>query len=327
MSRLFLILATAFSFLLTGPGSAAEPRTLKMATIAPSLSQAITMATFANIVTQNLDNIKIEVASGGAGTLHQLEMGRGNLDLAMTSPVTYNLMAEGRVMYANQADAPDAAQNVRLIMWFPYGQHHFTVRADSDIQTLDDLEGASVFLGPQGGGAYNTARGWIKATTNLEVGTDYEAIKASWQTGFQAFLDGKIDVYDSGCLDPCGQFLQLSETEKFRFLGPRDASGAAVDKYLGAFRYRENIPAGAYKGQMNTDAVTSVNVSVGVAVRADLDDETVYQITKAFWDNLEQVTSEAPWAKALNIPYAVAKRGKIELHPGAQRYYKEIGAL
>lgn len=173
----------------------------------------------------------------------------------------------------------------------------------------------------------NIARGWIKATTGLEVGTDYEAIKASWQTGFQAFLDGKIDFYDSGCLDPCGQFLQLSETEKFRFLGSRDASGAAVDKYLGAFRCRENIPAGAYKGQMNTDAVTSVNVSVGVAARADLDDETVYQITKGFWDNLDQVTSEAPWAKALNIPYAVAKRGKIELHPGAQCYYKEIGAL
>ena len=173
----------------------------------------------------------------------------------------------------------------------------------------------------------NIARGWIKPRQAWRSAQTTRLIKASWQTGFQAFLDGKIDVYDSGCLDPCEQFLQLTETEKFCFLGPRDASGAAVDKYLGAFRYREDIPTGAYKGQMNDTPVTSVNVSVGVAVRADLDDETVYQITKVFWDNLDPVTSEAPWAKALNIPYAVAKRGKIELHPGARRYYKEIGAL
>ena len=325
MSRLFLTLAATL-FLSISLG-AAEARTLKMATIAPSLSQAITMATFANVVTQNLDGMNIEVASGGAATLHQLEVGRGNLDLAMTSTSIYDLMAEGRAMYAKQADAPEIAKNVRLLMWFPYGQYHFAVRADSDIQTLDDLEGASVFLGPQGGGGYNTARGWIKATTGLEVGQDYEAIKANWQTGFQAFLDGKVDVYVNGCLDPCNQFLQLAETENFRFLGPEDATGPAVDKHLGAYRYRENIPAGTYKGQMNESPVTSINTSVGIAVRADLDDETVYNMTKVFWDNLDQITSDAPWAKALSIPYAVKKRSKIELHPGAARYYKEIGAL
>ena len=62
-------------------------------------------------------------------------------------------------------------------------------------------------------------------------------------------------------------------------------------------------------------------------VRADLDDETVYQMTKTFWDNIEQVTSEAPWAKALNIDFAASQRGLMQLHPGAERYYREVGAL
>lgn len=304
-----------------------EDVTLKMATIAPSLGQAVTMATFANVVTDNLDDVSIEVSGGGAATVHMMEVARGNLDLSMTSPVVYNLMAGGKAMYANQADAPELSENLSLLMWFPYGAYHFAVRADSDIEFLDDIEGASVFLGPQGGGAYNASRGWIEATTGLVVGEDYDAIKANWQTGFQAFMDGKIDVYVNGCLDPCGNFIQFTETEDIRFLGPDSDQGEAVEKFLGKWRYRGEIPAGLYDGQKNEASVISFDTAVGIAVRADLDEETVYQVTKIFWDNIEQVTSNAPWANALDVNFAASKRGLMELHPGAARYYKEVGAM
>ena len=305
----------------------AQETTLKMATIAPSLGQAVTMATFANVVTDNLDNISIEVSGGGAATVHMMEVARGNLDMSMTSPVVYNLMAAGKAMYAKQAEAPELSKNLSLLMWFPYGAYHFAVRADSDIEVLDDLEGASVFLGPQGGGAYNAARGWIESTTGLVAGEDYDAIKANWQTGFQAFLDGKIDVYVNGCLDPCGNFIQFTETEDLRFIGPEDDQGEAVEKFLGKWRYRGNIEPGLYGGQKNEDTVISFDTAVGIGVRGDLDEETVYLLTKTFWDNIEQVTSDAPWAKALDINFAASKRGLMELHPGAARYYKEVGAL
>lgn len=319
-----LAIAASAAMIWAAPAQAQE--TLKMATIAPSLGQAITMATFANIVTDNLDDVEIEVSGGGAATLHMMEVARGNLDMSMTSPVIYNLMSAGKAMYAKEPEAPELAKNYKLLMWFPYGQYHFAVRGDSDIQVLDDIEGASVFLGPQGGGAYNAARGWVEATTGLVVGEDYDAIKANWQTGFQAFLDGKIDVYVNGCLDPCGQFIQFTETENLRFIGPESDEGEEVDKWLGKWRYRAEVPAGMYDGQTNEGPVMSFDTAVGIGVRADLDDETVYKITKTFWDNLEQVTSEAPWAKALDVKFAASKRGLMELHPGAERYYREVGA-
>ncbi|MEO0653275.1 MAG: TAXI family TRAP transporter solute-binding subunit [Pseudomonadota bacterium] len=321
-----LTAALAVSCTMVGAASA-DDVTLKMATIAPSLGQAVTMATFANVVNDNLDGVSIEVSGGGAATVHMMEVARGNLDMSMTSPVIYNLMAAGKAMYRNQDDAAEAAENVRLLMWFPYGAYHFAVRADSDIEFLDDIEGASVFLGPQGGGAYNAARGWVESTTGLVAGEDYEAITANWQTGFQAFLDGKIDVYVNGCLDPCGQFIQFTETEEVRFIGPESDQGEAVEKFLGEWRYRQEIPAGLYAGQVNSDAVVSFDTAVGIGVRADLDEEQVYQITKAFWDNIDQVTSDAPWAKALDLSFAASKRGLMELHPGAARYYTEAGVL
>ncbi len=315
----------AAALLLATPVAAED--TLRMATIAPSLGAAITMATFANVVNDNLDGTTIEVAAGGAATLHQLEVGRGNLEMAMSSPVIYNLMSRGVAMYQNEADAAEASENVRLLMWFPYGQYHFAVRGDSDIELLDDIEGATVFLGPQGGGAFNAARGWIEATTGLVAGEDYEAITANWQTGFQAFLDGTIDMYTNGCLDPCQQFLQFTETETVRFLGPEGHDHAEVEEFLGAFRYRAEVPAGLYENQLNEDTVMSFDTSVGIMVRADLDEEMIYQITRAFWENIDQVTSDAPWAEALDIEFAATQRGMAQLHPGAERYYREAGVI
>lgn len=312
---------------LTLVAGTAQADTLKMATIEPSLSAAITMATFANIVNDNVDGVDIEVSGGGAATLHMVEVARGNLDLSMVSPVVYNLMSAGTAMYANTPEAPELAENLRLLMWYPYGGYHFAVRADSDIQVLDDIEGATVFLGPAGGGAFNAARGWVEATTGLVEGEDYEAITSNWATGFQAFLDGKIDMYVNGCLDPCGPFIQVTETDEIRFVGPEDHEGEAVTKFLGAFRAYDEIPAGLYDGQVNDSAVMTFGTHVGIGVRADLDEETVYQITKAFWDNIGQVSSDAPWAASLDVNEAPLQLGKITLHPGAARYYKEVGAL
>ena len=318
-----LAVAASAAMIWAAPVGAQE--TLKMATIAPSLGQAITMATFANIVTDNLDDIEIEVSGGGAATLaHDGSRTRqpghvhdqpGHLqpDVRRQGDVC---QGSGRSGTRQELQAPHVV---------PYGQYHFTSAMTATFRFWTTLKAHRSFSARRCG-AYNAARGWVEATTGLVVDEDYDAIKANWQTGFQAFLDGKIDVYVNGCLDPCGQFIQFTETENLRFIGPESDEGEEVDKWLGKWRYRAEVPAGMYDGQKNDSAVMSFDTAVGIGVRADLDEETVYKITKTFWDNLEQVTSEAPWAKALDVKFAASKRGLMELHPGAERYYREVGA-
>ncbi|MEM9476770.1 MAG: TAXI family TRAP transporter solute-binding subunit [Pseudomonadota bacterium] len=322
-----IITAISCSATLLAGAANAEDLQLRMATIAPGLSAATTMATFANIVTDNLEGVTIEVSAGGAATLHMMEVARGNLDFSMTNPVVYALMSDGRAMYAKEPDAPELAKNLQLLMLYPYGPYHFAVRADSDFEVLDDIEGASVFLGPQGGGAFNAARGWVEVTTGLVAGEDYETITSNWQTGFQSFLDGTIDVYVNGCLDPCGNFIQFTETEQVRFLGPEVHEGDEVTEYLGPFRFREEIPAGIYEGQVNETDITSFNAMVGIGVRADLDADLIYNVTKTFWENLDQISSDAPWTAALKAEFSGTNTGRMELHPGAARFYREIGVL
>ena len=96
---------------------------------------------------------------------------------------------------------------------------------------------------------------------------------------------------------------------------------------MGKFRYRDEIPAGLYAGQKNTGPVMSMNVPVGIGIRADLDADLVYEITKTFWENVDQITSDAPWAKQLDVAFAPKNVGGLTIHPGAARYYREVGVL
>ena len=153
-------------------------------------------------------------------------------------------MKGGKAMYSKQEEAPTLADSVQLLMWFPYGQYHFAVRADSDIQTLDDLEGASVFLGPTGGGAWNAAYGWVKATTGLDAKEgDFEAIDAQ--------LDHRLPVLPrrprSTCTLPVVSIRAVHSCrsprrKSIRFVGPEDSTGEAVEKYLGKFRLPRRNP-------------------------------------------------------------------------------------
>ena len=125
-------------------------------------------------------------------------------------------------------------------------------------------------------------------------------------------------------------FLQFTETEKVRFIGPEDSSGAK--EWLGKFRYMEDIPAGSYKNQVNDGPVTSMNTAVGIAVNKNLSEDVVYRMTKAFWDNIDKVTSTAPWAKALDVKYAAKPQGLITMHPVQRalqrnRRYVKTGTL
>ncbi|MEC8039017.1 MAG: TAXI family TRAP transporter solute-binding subunit, partial [Pseudomonadota bacterium] len=121
-------------------------------------------------------------------------------------------------------------------------------------------------------------------------------------------------------------FLQITETEEIRFVGPADDTGEAVDKALGKYRYRDTIPTGLYSGQMNEAPVQTFNTAVGIVVNADVPEDTVYRITKAFWENVDSVTSTAPWAASLDPQFGGTLQGSgISLHPGAMKYYKEIG--
>jgi len=328
MKRSLLAALAAFA-LAFGASAAGAQEVMKMATISPGTSAYLTMTTMANVVNQGQDAYEIQVDATGAATKHIIEMAQGKLDMVMTSPAVYRFMKSGKAMYQKLKSAPELSKNVRLMFWFPYGTYHVTTYAEDDLTSLADIKGKKVFLGPPGGGAWAASNAWLKATTGYEPGEDYDNVKASWSSALQGFQDRQIDVYIAGCIDPCPQFEQLSVTNQLRFLGVDKAAAdnptEAMQKAVPPGRFIDVVKAGTYgDGQANESDVYTVAAVVGVAVRKDVSDEAVYTITKAFWEGLEKIRADAPWVEHITLDFAV-QEGPLPLHPGALRYYQEIG--
>lgn len=320
-------LAGVFALSLASGASADE--NLKMATIAPGTSAYLTMTTMATIINQTLDDVNIQVDATGAATKHMVEVAQGNLDMSMTSPTVYKFLREGTIMYQELENHAELAENLSLMFWFPLGQYHVVTYADDNIMTLDDIEGKSVFLGPPGGGAWAAARNWVRATTGYEPDEDYDNIKASWSSAFQGFQDRQFDVYIISGIAPFPQLEQLSLTSELRILGLTEAEYAGNQEAQDFINVRGEelgiIPAGIYgDGVVNDTDVYTLAAAVGVTARTDLGEDLVYRMTKAFWEGHAEALNTHPWMVDLTLDYAVAD-GQMALHPGALRYYEEIG--
>ncbi len=310
--------------------SAATADDLKMATVAPGTSAYLTMSTMATLVNGNQDTHNITVDATGAASKHMIDLAKGNLDFAMTAPVLYKLMAGKKAMYQKLDEAPELAKNLRLVFWFPWGPAHYITYDEDGMTSLEDLRGKTVFLGPPGGGAWNSAHGWLKAQTGMTAGEDYKNFKGSWSSAFQAFQDRQVDAYVVGGVPPFPQMEQLTATSKIRLLGPNKAEvDAQTPEQLAptkaAGRSLNAIDPAVYGGGVtNEEPVYTYDVWVGVTTRADLDEETVYEVTKTFWEAVETERATTPWLAHITAEFGI-QNGGLTLHPGAQRYYEELG--
>lgn len=85
------------------------------------------------------------------------------------------------------------------------------------------------------------------------------------------------------------------------------------------------IPAGTYPNQ-EEDVQTSA-IKMVMFCRGDLDQETVYQLTKTFWENIDKLGEAQANLKGLTPEEAVKDIANLPLHAGAEQYYQEIGVL
>jgi len=324
------LMAGAIAATLAVPAVAQEIN-LKMATIAPGTSAYLTMTTMATMVNQALDDVNIQVDATGAATQHMVEVANGNLDMSMTSPTVYNFMKSGTVMYSQLPNAAELAENLSLVFWFPLGNYHFLVYEDSGIETMEDFAGKRVFLGPPGGGAYAAAVTAVRLMGGLEVGEDYDDVNASWSSSVQGFQDRQFDVLATTGIPPYPLVEQLALTSTLRLIGLSKEEFDANQPFQDFITNTDGeeigiIPAGVYGDNVvNTEDVYTLGADVGVAARTDLDEDLVYRITKAYWEALEKEKENTPWMKGITLEGAVKAAAGMRLHPGAQRYYEEVG--
>lgn len=275
------------------------------------------------------EGIDLQVVLGQTLTKSALKTAAKQLDLAVVPPPAFAAMKKGVGPYAGQADqAKKLSENVRVLFGFPGGTFHTIVWADSGIEGWDGIKGKRVYIGPPAGAAGPQIVNMIKVASGYEEGKDFEGIKAPWGAAQQSFQDGQFDVYIAAAAVGQQSLNELSLQREIRILGiPKDiVASDAWATYLENYAVdTADIPAGTYSGQANgTDDLQTAVTTMMVATNTDLPDEAAYKITKAYWENLDEMKAGNALLRSIDPsrPFAGVN---APLHPGALRYYREAG--
>lgn len=201
----------------------------------------------------------------------------------------------------------------------------FTViaRTDSGIKSFDDLKGKRVNIGNPGSGQRGTmevimgAKGWTMDDFALA-----SELKSAEQS--QALCDNKVDAIIFTVGHPNGS-IQEATTSCDAVVVPVD--GPEIEKLIGdnAYYSAAKIPGGMYNG---TDSdVPTFGVRATFVSSDQVDDETVYQVVKAVFDNMNRFKKLHPAFGVLTPEEMVAAGISAPIHSGAARYYKEKGLM
>ena len=194
-------------------------------------------------------------------------------------------------------------------------------RADSGIESFDDLKGKRVNVGNPGSGQRATmevvldAKGWTMDDFALA-----SELKPAEQAA--ALGDNKVDaiIYTVG--HPNGSIQEAVSTVDAKLV---PVEGEAIDKLVAdnPFYAYSTIPGGMYKG---TDAdVKTFGVKATFVTSADVDEEVVYEVVKAVFDNFDRFKKLHPAFENLKEEEMIKDGLSAPLHDGAAKYYKERG--
>ena len=270
----------------------------------------------AEILTRNLGTqATAEVTGGSLENLMLINQGDCDIGIAQGN----NMMDA----YNGTGDYEgNAYENINALFGgLSKGYFQVVVLADSPIQSMADLKGKKVCMGPAGNGAIAVADTiWSKyGFTKEDLNTSYVA----YDDGITQLEDGNMDAVVIQTAIPASAIQQLAAGGKsFRLLNVDEEIANQLCEEYGYFGYG-TIATTVYDN-MPEEAHT-MYISNMVAVRADLDEELVYQMTKAIFENLDIVKESHKAASGLTLEGAV--RVSIPMHPGAERYFKEIGAM
>ena len=215
-------------------------------------------------------------------------------------------------------EADGAVNSFRVIAGL-YAEAVQLVTMDPSIKSVADLAGKRVSIGAPGSGVYFNAIDVLSAAGLTE--NDIQAQYQSFADSADALKDGKIDAAFIVAGAPPAAITELCTTNS-AYLVPID--GEIADKLMAAspFYTLYTIPAGTYNGQ--TEDVVTVTVKATLIVSADADEETVYNLTKAIFDNVAAITAENGKGAELSIENATSGM-TAPFHPGAAKYFAEQG--
>ncbi len=271
-------------------------------------------AAVASMWNKKVEGVKVDAQSTGASAENIRLIANGEADVAIVQNDVMDYAYHGTETFAGNPIKKFAT------MATVYSEVCQIVTSPSTgINSIADLKGKRVSVGDAGSGVEANAKQILGA-----YGITFDDIQTE-HLGFgpsaDAMKDKKIDAFFVTAGIPTTAIMEYANTKEIKLLSIDEATiNKLAEEY--PFYIPYTIPKDAYKGM--TEDVQTLAVKATFIVRPDLDEETVYNMTKALFENAEDVANAHAKGAELDAKEAV-KGVSVPFHPGAEKYYKEIG--
>jgi TRAP transporter TAXI family solute receptor len=270
------------------------------------------------VIQKTVEGFRCAAESTGASVENCRLVGNGDSDMGMVmGSVGYN---------ASQGKAPfEKKYNiVALFQMYPAPQHLVTT-AQSGIKSIADLKGKKVSIDVPGSGCSTMAK-IILEEAGFKLEKDLTIANLSQTESVQALKDGVIDATFFNFAYPGSAVMDLAATRDI-VLVPIEQKLA--DKIIKKYPYYVKIviPGKTYS-KVDHDVLCLGDSNVMIANRK-MKDDVAYKIVKAIYSNVKEgqyaLINVHPVAAQLTPQNAV--NSPLPLHPGAAKYFREVGAL
>jgi TRAP transporter TAXI family solute receptor len=256
-------------------------------------------------------NVTAESTSGSQENIRRLAT--GELDFALSNAAITYFAVRG-------TEGWDRAYPARAVMTLAPNVALFLTQASSGITRIGDLKGKRVVIGPAGAGFEYFVKPLLAAHG---VGyEDFTPLNATQAAAVDMLTDGSAAAVFIGGAVPTASITQAAASMDVVFV-PFDEGAVEALARDYVFFDRAVIPAGTYRGQ-DADFHGLDTGSMHLITAADQDEDLVYRVTKLLYEGREQVVQRHAAGAAITATNVVRDTG-TDFHPGAIRFYREIG--
>lgn len=255
-----------------------------------------------------------QVTRASAENLNLLQAGRGELALSLADSLSDAWKGNA------EAGFPAKLDKLRGLSATYNNYIQIVASADSGIKTLADLKGKRVSVGAAKSGTELNARAILKAA-GLSYGDLAKVEYLPFGESVELMKNRQLDATLQSAGLGVASIRDLSTSVKIVVVSvPADV----VAKVGDAAYQPAVIPANTYTGQ-TTDIATAA-IPNFLVTHSGVSDDTAYRMAKAMYDNIDTLYAAHNAAKAIKRDNAI-KGMPVPLHPGAERYYKEVGLI
>jgi TRAP transporter TAXI family solute receptor len=297
-----------------GGGAAAEGTMVTLGTATPGGGFPVYGDAVAHTINEVDPSIEVRTRHTKGSTENVPLLEAGQLDLALV---------QGEVAHEALAGIGRPASKLLIFAAMYTTPGMFVARGDQPYRTVADLKGKPVVWGARGSGLVVLAR-YVLDGLGLEMERDFQSTYLDRAgDGPAMVLDGRAAALWGGGAGWPGFTAGAPGPEGARFLAP-DAEERARIQAKHPFLKTLSVPAGAYPGQ--AEAIVSVGSWSFILVRPDLPDETAYRLARALHRGEAALAARLPQGRETTAANTVAAAPRPDLvHPGARRYFREVG--